>query len=182
MPFSSSVEADVTQIDVAMENISGGNAATITLFTNAGSALGTMLGSWAVTNILNVNGGGPTVLTISGISGVHLSAGGNYYLQASASGDADNGWNLNSTGVAGTALILRSDEPGTAILQDGALSAFDVMGNVTSVAVPGPIVGAGLPGLIFASGGLLAWWRRKPRRQSSHSGYSVAGVPHENLS
>jgi hypothetical protein len=41
-------------------------------------------------------------------------------------------------------------------------------GNVATVGVPGPIVGAGLPGLVFACGALVALARR--RKQVSLGG------------
>jgi hypothetical protein len=73
-----------------------------------------------------------------------------------------------ATGTATTLAFLNGDPGGD---NNNGLDNIVLTDLGPAPPVPGPVAGAGLPGLIFASGGVLGWWRRRQNKKENVSGH-----------
>jgi hypothetical protein len=81
----------------------------------------------------------------------------------SSGGGAQQG-SLDFTNPSGLSLTFEPPGFGQGLIHYQEGVGFQNKGvYLGTTAVPGPIVGAGLPGLLVASGGLLSWWRRRKK-------------------
>jgi hypothetical protein len=145
MQFTAAASGSVDTIDIALSVAGGSGAADIDLWTDASGAFGTLLGSWHVIAAPAFGSSNNSPITISGITGVTLTAGTGYWLNATATGDTWGAWNSNTIGLMGTLKQNNSNFGGENI------GAFDILGG----AVPEPATWAMMIGGFGLAGAAL---------------------------
>jgi len=155
--FTAGADYSVTSIGIWLDGqgdlyYSTTDDAYVYLTTAAGTFTpGSVLGSWHVTGLPNYNAVGET--TITGITGISLLAGQQYFLEATAGTDGScaytcNVW-MDGSGGSGNIVTYVSDNGGGWTNFGGSNLAFEVDGLPSAVPEPGSLVlmGSGLLGL-----------------------------------
>ncbi len=95
MQFSAAASGSVGTIDIALSHVTGAGDADLSLYEDNRGAFGT----WRILPASQYTTSGNAVATISGITGISLSAGSSHWLSAVADKDTRDMWNDNTVGA-----------------------------------------------------------------------------------
>ncbi|HUY13070.1 MAG TPA: choice-of-anchor R domain-containing protein [Terriglobia bacterium] len=150
--FTSPGSFSVGQIDVGVGYVTGTNEANFSIWTDVNNLPGAQLGSaFQVSGLPTFGSTSTAVVSVTGITGINLTAGGNYFLVVSSGANPANdtwdAWNLDNTA---TGLFDQQTNGVWAQFPGSNLGAFALLsGGGTGTPEPGTLVllGTGLLGL-----------------------------------
>ena len=155
----------VEEVDFAVSQVSGPGTFVASIWTDVGGVPTVEKASWSLSTT-NPAGTCCAIESVTGISGLSLTGGTQYFMVLAPVSDTDNswnGWNENNQGVHGTSLESSNGGSTWTSLGTTPFGAFDVLSDPPSV-VPEP----GTWFTLAAGAAFVLMFRRYLRRETAN--------------